>query len=147
LVYDFVRKLLADPTRLEVLGDGRQSKSYIHVDDVLDAVLMLAGDPPEPFDVFNAATEDYVTVREIAGLVVDAMGLDDVAVQFGHSGRGEGRRPRRAPLVRQAARAGLEEPLLAPGGAGGVGAGAARVGQAGGDGRRGARRARGGGPS
>ena len=88
VVYDFVRKLLAEPTRLEVLGDGRQSKSYIHVDDVLDAVLMLAGDPPEPFDVFNAATEDYVTVREIAGVVVDAMGLDDVAVQFGDTAGG-----------------------------------------------------------
>jgi UDP-glucose 4-epimerase len=88
VVYDFVRKLLTDPTRLEVLGDGRQSKSYIHVDDVLDAVLMLAGDPPEPFDVFNAATEDSVTVREIAGLVVDAMGLDDVAMQFGDTAGG-----------------------------------------------------------
>ena len=33
--FDFVRKLLADPTRLEILGDGSQSKSYVHVDDVL----------------------------------------------------------------------------------------------------------------
>ena len=83
VVYDFVRKLLRDPTRLEVLGDGRQSKSYIHVDDVLDAMLMLGGDPPEPFDVFNAATEDYITVREIAAIVVDAMGLDGVDVELG----------------------------------------------------------------
>ena len=83
VVYDFVRKLLRDPTRLEVLGDGSQSKSYIHVDDVLDAVLLLAADPPTPFDVFNAATEDYVTVREIAGVVVEAMGLSDVELAFG----------------------------------------------------------------
>lgn len=83
VVYDFVRKLLRDPTRLEVLGDGSQSKSYIHVDDVLDAVLLLAADPPTPFDVFNAATEDYVTVREIAGVVVEAMGLADVELAFG----------------------------------------------------------------
>jgi UDP-glucose 4-epimerase len=88
VVYDFVRKLLADPSRLEVLGDGRQSKSYIHVDDVLDAVLMLAADPPEPFDVFNAATEDSVTVREIAELVVGAMGLHDVALEFGDTAGG-----------------------------------------------------------
>jgi UDP-glucose 4-epimerase len=88
VVYDFVRKLLADPTRLEVLGDGRQSKSYIHVDDVLDAVLMLGADPPEPFDVFNAATEDYVTVREIAELVVEVMGLDDVDLVFGDTAGG-----------------------------------------------------------
>jgi UDP-glucose 4-epimerase len=88
VVYDFVRKLLADPSRLEVLGDGRQSKSYIHVDDVLDAVLMLAADPPERFDVFNAATEDYVTVREIAELVVGVMGLEDVDVAFGDTAGG-----------------------------------------------------------
>lgn len=88
VVYDFVRKLLADPTRLEVLGDGTQSKSYIHVDDVLDAVLMLADNPPEHFDVFNAATGDYVTVREIAELVLAEMGLDGVDVQFGETARG-----------------------------------------------------------
>jgi UDP-glucose 4-epimerase len=85
VVYDFVRKLLRDPSRLEVLGDGHQSKSYIHVDDILDAVLMLAADPPEPFDVFNAATEDYVTVREIATIVIDAMGLEGVDVEFGRT--------------------------------------------------------------
>jgi len=88
VVYDFVHKLLADPTRLEVLGDGTQSKSYIHVDDVLDAVLLLAGDPPDPFDVYNAATEDYVTVREIAELVIAGMGLDDVELVLGDAPRG-----------------------------------------------------------
>jgi UDP-glucose 4-epimerase len=88
VVYDFVRKLLADPTRLEVLGDGTQSKSYIHVDDVLDAVLMLADEPPERFDVFNAATGDYVTVREIAELVVAEMGLEGVDVAYGETPRG-----------------------------------------------------------
>jgi UDP-glucose 4-epimerase len=85
VVYDFARKLLRDPTRLEVLGDGHQSKSYIHVDDILDAVLMLAADPPERFDVFNAATEDYVTVRDIAAVVIDAMGLGGVHVEFGQT--------------------------------------------------------------
>jgi UDP-glucose 4-epimerase len=88
VVYDFVRKLLAEPSRLEVLGDGRQSKSYIHVDDVLDAMLLLATDPPEPFDVFNAATDDHVTVREIADLVVEAMGLDEVELVFGQTAGG-----------------------------------------------------------
>ncbi|MFL5854154.1 MAG: NAD-dependent epimerase/dehydratase family protein [Solirubrobacteraceae bacterium] len=85
VVYDFVRKLLRDPTRLEVLGDGHQSKSYIHVDDILDAVLLLAADLPERFDVFNAATEDYVTVRDIAAVVIDAMGLRGVRLEFGQT--------------------------------------------------------------
>ena len=130
VVFDFVRKLLRDPTRLEVLGDGSQSKSYIHVDDVLDAVLLLAADPPTPFDVFNAATEDYVTVREIAGVVVEAMGLSERGAGVrGHAGRVEGRRARGALLVGQAARARLGQPAHEPRGAARVGAGAARGGQ------------------
>jgi UDP-glucose 4-epimerase len=88
VVYDFVRKLLADPTRLEIRGDGTQSKSYIHVDDVLDAVVLLADYPPQPFDVYNAATEDYVTVREIAELVVESMGCSGVELVFGDTPRG-----------------------------------------------------------
>jgi UDP-glucose 4-epimerase len=97
VVYDFVRKLLADPTRLEVLGDGTQSKSYIHVDDVLDAMLMLVDDPPPTFDVFNAGTGDYVTVREIAALVIAGMGLEDVELALGPEPRGW---PGDVPVVR-----------------------------------------------
>jgi UDP-glucose 4-epimerase len=86
VVYDFVRRLLEDPSRLTVLGDGSQSKSYIHVDDVIDA--MLRETAREPFDVFNAGTGDYVTVREIAELVVSRMGLADVELAFGDTPRG-----------------------------------------------------------
>lgn len=88
VTYDFVRKLLADPTRLEVMGNGRQSKSYVHVDDVLDAVLMLRAHPQSPFGVFNVGTDEYVTVAEIADIVVDVMGLADVEVDFGTEDRG-----------------------------------------------------------
>src|ERR1043166_1470722 len=45
--YDFIRRLKSDPTTLRILGDGTQKKSYIHVDDVLDAIFLVAanGDP------------------------------------------------------------------------------------------------------
>src|ERR1019366_10732489 len=59
--YDFVRRLLAEPTRLNVLGDGHQSKSYIHVNDVISAVLTAARAPVDPFSTFNVATTDYIT--------------------------------------------------------------------------------------
>ena len=88
VVFDFVRRLLDEPTHLTVLGDGSQSKSYIHVDDVIDAMFLLEASPPEPFDVFNAGTGDYVTVREIAELVVGLMGLDAVDLRFGEQPRG-----------------------------------------------------------
>ena len=47
--FDFLRRLLHDPSQLEILGDGSQSKSYVHVSDVIDAVLLAARSAPRPF--------------------------------------------------------------------------------------------------
>jgi UDP-glucose 4-epimerase len=97
--FDFVRKLIADPTRLEILGDGSQSKSYIHVEDVLDAVLTGHEAAPTPYAVYNVATGDYITVREIADLAVECMGLDPGEVRFELTGGDRGWRGD-VPVVR-----------------------------------------------
>jgi UDP-glucose 4-epimerase len=73
--YDFVRKLNRHPKHLRILGDGRQSKPYIHVSDVVAAVLCAAEKAPRGFSVVNVATEDTVTVTEIAELAVECLGL------------------------------------------------------------------------
>ncbi len=89
--FDFVRRLLKDPTRLEVLGDGSQSKSYVLVTDVVAAVLgVVDADLDTPFIAHNVATGDYITVREIAELAIDVVGLDrsSVEVVYGESNRG-----------------------------------------------------------
>jgi UDP-glucose 4-epimerase len=86
--YDFIRRLLGNPRQLTILGDGSQSKSYIHVDDVLEAMLMIAANRAGGFEYFNAATEDYVTVRQIADLVTRRMGLSGVEYQFTGGDRG-----------------------------------------------------------
>ena len=88
--FDFLRKLLDDPTRLEILGDGSQSKSYVHVDDVLAAVLLAGETGDEPFNVFNVATGDYITVTEIAALAIDVLGLDPAAVTLDYTGGDRG---------------------------------------------------------
>jgi UDP-glucose 4-epimerase len=88
VVYDFVRRLLADPTVLRVLGDGSQSKSYIHVCDVVSAMVMLTDRGWKGFEVFNVGTGDYVTVTEIAHLVVARMGLDGVRYEYTGGPRG-----------------------------------------------------------
>jgi UDP-glucose 4-epimerase len=88
--FDFVRRLLDDPSRLRILGDGQQSKSYIHVDDVIDAVLHAAGAASEAFAVFNVATGDYVTVTEIAELAVEVVGLPAGGTQFEYTGGDRG---------------------------------------------------------
>jgi UDP-glucose 4-epimerase len=69
VVHDFIAKLKADPTRLEILGDGKQSKAYVHVADVVDAMLMdLTG-------TYNVSTEDYLTVTQIADIICDYLNL------------------------------------------------------------------------
>jgi UDP-glucose 4-epimerase len=74
VIYDFLRKLQRDPARLEVLGDGRQAKSYLWVDDCIDAMLLAEERSQEPVNVFNLGTEQQVPVREIAERVVRAFG-------------------------------------------------------------------------
>jgi UDP-glucose 4-epimerase len=89
--FDFLRKLLTDPARLEVMGDGSQSKSYVLVTDVVAAVLGVCdGGLSEPFRAFNVATFDYITVREIAELAIEVAGLDpdDVEIAYGDQPRG-----------------------------------------------------------
>ena len=84
--YDFVRSLLADGAWLPILGDGCQSKSYIHVDDVVSAVLLADVRCAGPCDVLNVATEDTVTVKEIADLAVECTGLEAGSVDYRFSG-------------------------------------------------------------
>jgi UDP-glucose 4-epimerase len=86
---DFVRALLADPTRLAILGDGSQSKSYVYVDDVIEAMLV-ASATPESYGAYNVATGDYITVTEIADLAVEVVGLDPASVRYEYTGGDRG---------------------------------------------------------
>jgi len=94
--FDFARALLraiASGERdisLRVLGDGSQSKSYIHVDDVVRAVLTAHVRTAAPFAAYNVATGDYITVREIAELAVACVGLGPGSVRFAFTGGDRG---------------------------------------------------------
>jgi UDP-glucose 4-epimerase len=88
--YDFVRRLKKDPTQLRILGDGLQSKSYIHVEDILEAVFLANEKCPERYDVFNVATGDYITVREIADLAAQVCGLKSGSVRHDYTGGDRG---------------------------------------------------------
>ena len=82
--FDFIRRLRVQPDQLRILGDGQQSKSYIYVEDVIDAVLLAQSKQPTSFSVYNVATGDYVTVTEIAKLAIQAAGLseDQVCLEY-----------------------------------------------------------------
>jgi UDP-glucose 4-epimerase len=88
--FDFVRSLIVDPTRLRILGDGQQSKSYVHVLDVVEAVLVAYRRQERPHEAYNVATGDYVTVTEIADLAAEVLGLDPDEVAYEYAGGSRG---------------------------------------------------------
>jgi len=90
VVYDFVRKLRANPRELEILGDGTQTKSYIWIEDAIEATIVAWRNMKGGFEAFNVGSEDAISVREIADIVVEVLGLSGVRYKFtgGIEGRG-----------------------------------------------------------
>jgi len=86
--YDFVRKLMDDHHNLEIFGDGTQSKSYIYISDILDAMRLMEKENIEGFTYFNVATRDYLSVTEIANMSCEIMGLKDVHYCYTGGNRG-----------------------------------------------------------
>ena len=80
--YDFINKLIKNPTELEIWGDGKQSKSYVYVDDIVRGIIYLTKHNGNDYDVFNLANNDFITVTEIADIVVAEMNLSNVEYKF-----------------------------------------------------------------
>jgi len=78
---DFSRKLQANPRELEILGDGTQTKSYLHVSDCVSATL-LAAEKTTGASAFNAGSEDWLNVKKIADIVSQEMNLSNVNYKF-----------------------------------------------------------------
>jgi UDP-glucose 4-epimerase len=88
VIYDFLIKLASDPTKLEVLGNGRQTKPYLYVQDLIDAMLIAWRKSDAQFSVFHAAGIGTTSVREIAEIVIDVAGRANTQVIYGNSDRG-----------------------------------------------------------
>lgn len=85
VVVDFIRKLKSNSNRLEILGDGTQTKSYLYVDDCVDALKHLVdrfSEDRQRVDIFNLGAFDQVGVGKIAEIVAAEMGLRDVEFSF-----------------------------------------------------------------
>jgi UDP-glucose 4-epimerase len=74
-VFDFWRKLRADSSRLEVLGDGQQRKSYLHVSDGVRAMLLALERATEPVNILNIGHQDWLSVRDSVSIVCRALGV------------------------------------------------------------------------
>lgn len=86
--YDFVKKLLNDAKNLEILGDGTQSKSYIYIDDILSALKLVEGKYLDNHNYYNVATNDYISVKEIADITCEILELENVDYKFTGGNRG-----------------------------------------------------------
>ena len=82
VTFDFVHKLRKDPTRLEILGDGRQTKSYFHISDCIDAMIHAFEHNTEMYGIFNIGSKDYIDVTTIANAVARVMGLGNVEYRY-----------------------------------------------------------------
>ena len=89
VIYDFIRKLQKTPKTLEILGDGTQRKSYLHVEDCVRAMTYVH-EKSQKTDIFNLGNPQTTSVTKIADIVVSAMGLPDVKYNYtgGIDGRG-----------------------------------------------------------
>jgi UDP-glucose 4-epimerase len=88
--FDFARRLLADPSELRILGDGSQSKSYVYISDIIQAVLTAHTRTSTPYQVYNVATGDTISVSEIATLALECVGLKQAGVRFDYTGGDRG---------------------------------------------------------
>ena len=88
VIFDFIHKLKADPTRLEVLGNGRQEKSYMEVVDCAAAMIHLTEATNEPVNCFNLGTHDTCSVRRIAEIVIEETGFENVSIEYTGGDRG-----------------------------------------------------------
>jgi UDP-glucose 4-epimerase len=88
VILDFVRKLRVSPNKLNVLGSGRQRKAYLHVNDLIDAIIYLRANASERLGYYNIGPEDKgVTVSFIAETTVEAV-APGAGIEYGAEDRG-----------------------------------------------------------
>lgn len=74
-VFDFYKSLLANPRRLRVLGNGKQRKSYLYVQDCIDAMLVAIGKPQGKVNIFNLGLDEYCQVNDSIGWICEHLGV------------------------------------------------------------------------
>jgi UDP-glucose 4-epimerase len=76
VIYDFIKKLKANPNELEVLGNGEQNKPYLYVKDLVEGILFVCNNSHERFNVYNLGSNTRTKVKEIAQMVIEELGLN-----------------------------------------------------------------------
>jgi len=90
VAYDFMRRLKMNSSFLEILGDGMQSKPYIHVENVISAMFIALQNQRKIYDVYNVAPEQPASVNEIADIVLQQMTIDKAGCEYRYTGGNRG---------------------------------------------------------
>jgi UDP-glucose 4-epimerase len=88
VINDFIHKLEKNPAELEILGNGKQTKSYLEVHECVVAMLFAVGHSWDTINTFNIGSEDWIDVKSIAEIVVEEMHLPQVKFRFTGGERG-----------------------------------------------------------
>ncbi len=82
VVHDFIQKLKSNPHELEILGDGTQAKSYLHVSDCIDAMLLGLEKSRNQVEIYNVGSKDQIDVGTIAQIIIEEMELKNVKLVY-----------------------------------------------------------------
>ena len=88
VILDFIHKLQKTPNHLDVLGNGSQRKGYLHVEELIDAMLAIRKLAQEPVNYFNiGAGDDGISVHDIAEIVIDTVS-PNASISYGEGDKG-----------------------------------------------------------
>ena len=82
LIWDLVHKLKINQDELELLGDGKQTKSFIHISDAIDGIFNSLNNLQDKVEVFNLGSEDSVEIMDVAKIVCKNMGLNEIKINL-----------------------------------------------------------------
>ncbi|RNI15770.1 NAD-dependent epimerase/dehydratase family protein [Methanohalophilus sp. RSK] len=88
IIFDFIEKLRNDPNQLEILGDGQQAKSYLHVKDCVDGIFFAISNSSDSVNIFNIGSKDTIKATQIGEIVAEEMKLKNIEFSYTGGKRG-----------------------------------------------------------
>ena len=88
VIFDFINKLEQNPSKLEILGNGKQKKPYLHVNDLINAMILLWEKSNEKLNYFNIGPDSVSSVDKIANILIDEMNLTFVKKEYTGGSKG-----------------------------------------------------------
>jgi len=80
LIWDLIHKLKNDQTKLEILGNGKQVKSFIHISDAIDGIFHIINNTKGKIEIFNIGSEDSIEIMNVAKIVCKNMNLENIMI-------------------------------------------------------------------